>query len=162
MSTNRTAEPDRNRIGLGTSLVIMAAIATECGLVVAIDRCYAAVPSQATPAYAEAVTRPAVVLWTILGSLAAFAIRKCSVRRLAGQLAISCVLLTWRLSVRGDTFDRAAEVLWPVTCFGFFFVAPHLLVRFSRAKDSVLVLADAAVVALLTYVFAAQPYVPKI
>jgi hypothetical protein len=156
-----SAELERNRIGLGTSLIVMAAIAAECGLVVAINRCYAAVPLYANPAYAETVTRPAVVLWTILGSLAAFAIRKCSVTRLAGQLAISCVLLTWRLSVRRDTFDGAADVLWPVACFGFFFVAPHLLVRYSRANPRVLVLADATVVALSTYLFEIQPFVPK-
>jgi hypothetical protein len=53
------------------------------------------------------------------------------------------------------------EVLWPVACFGAFFVTPLLLWRFSRIGDSVLVLADSSVVALLAYLFAVQPYVPK-
>jgi hypothetical protein len=53
------------------------------------------------------------------------------------------------------------EALWPVVCFGAFFVTPLLLYRFSRISDSVLVFADSAVVALFAYLFAAQPYVPK-
>ena len=57
----------------------------------------------------------------------------------------------------GSLFD----VFWPVACFGAFFVTPLLLCRFSRIGDSILVLADSTVVALLAYLFAVEPYIPK-
>ena len=162
MSSEELERTQRNRIGLGTSLVVIAAIAAECALIVQIRRCYAAVPSFASPACPEWLATPAVLLWIILGSLAAAAIRKCSVTRLAYQVAISCVLVMSRLSVPGRALDGAYDVLWPAACFGLFFVTPHLLIRFSRVNHGVLMLADASVVALLTYVFAVQPYVPRV
>jgi hypothetical protein len=162
MSSADPQRTQRNRIGLGTSLVVIAAIAAECALVVQIRRCYAAVPSFASPACPEWLATPAVLLWIILASLAGFAIRKCSVTRFAYQVAISCVLVMSRLGVSGGALDGAYAALWPAVCFGLFFVTPHLLIRFSRANDGVLVLADASVVTLLTYVFALQPYVPML
>jgi hypothetical protein len=154
----------RNRISLATLLFVVAAIGAECALVVQIKRCYDAVPSYASPTWPEWQSTPLVLLWIVLGSLAAFALRKCTVNRLAIQVAISCVLVMSRLSVptRTGPFGGAYDAFWPVACFGLFFVTPHLLVRFSRINDSVLVLADSAVVALLTYMFAIHEYVPKL
>ncbi len=162
MSSPEPEHTSANRIGLGTSLMLVAVIAVQCALVVQIRRCYEAVPSFATPECPEWLATPTVLLWIILGSLAVFAIRKCSVMRLAVQVAISCVLVISRISVQSQAFDGAYHVVWPAACFGLFFVAPYLLVRFSRVNESVLVLADASAVALLAYVFALGPYVPKI
>jgi hypothetical protein len=97
--------------------------------------------------------------------MATFAWRLCSVTRLAAQIAVSSVLVMSRLwdppGVGMTGAGMYHEVLWPVACFGAFFVTPLLLWRFSRIGDSVLVLADSSVVALLAYLFAVQPYVPK-
>jgi hypothetical protein len=155
---------NRNRISMATLLFVIAAIGAECALVVQIRRCYEAIPSHASPASPEWQSTPLVLLWIILGSLAAFAWRKCSVDRLAIQVAISCVLVMTRIGfpTRSGPLGGAYDVFWPVACFGLFFVTPHLLVRFSRANDSVLVLADSAVVALLTHVFAIHEYVPRL
>jgi hypothetical protein len=163
-SGNMQEGPRRNRISLATALVVVAAIGAECALVVQIRRCYEAIPSFASPACPEWQSTPLVLLWIVLGSLAAFAWRKCSVDRLAIQVAISCVLVMSRLSVptRNVPFGTAYDVFWPVLCFALFFVGPYLLVRFSRVNDSVLVLADSAVVALLTYIFAIHEYVPRL
>jgi hypothetical protein len=162
--SHETSPSSLNQITLATSLVIVAAIAAECALVVQIRKSYAAIPLSAAPVCPEVYATPLVLLWTILGSMAAFAWRRHSVTCLAAQIAISCVLVMSRLWVpagaggRGEGFD----VLWPVTCFGVFFVAPLLLRRYTRIGDSVLLVADSAVVALLTYLFAVEPYVPKI
>jgi hypothetical protein len=154
----------RNRLSLATLLLVVAAIGAECALVVQIRRCYDAVPSFASPACPEWQSTPLVLLWIVLGSLAAFALRKSSVDRLALQVALSCAIVMSRLSVstRNSPFGDAYGVFWPVACFGLFFVIPHILVRFSRTRESVLVLADSAVVALLTYVFAIHEYVPSL
>jgi hypothetical protein len=154
----------RNRINLATALVIVAAIASECGLVVQIRRSYAAIPPFAAPFCPEVYATPAVLLWITLGSMATFAWRGHSVTRLAAQVALSSVLVMSQLWVRTFTGVLSAgyEVLWPVACFGTFFVTPLMLCRFSRIGDSVLhVLADSAVVALVTFLFVVQPYVPK-
>ena len=154
----------RGRISLATSLAIVAAIAASCALVVQIKRGYAAIPMFASPVCPEVYATPVVLLWIILGSMGTFAWRGCSVNRLASQVAVSCVLVMSRswvavgLGVLGTGIYH--ESLWPVACFGTFFVAPLLLRRFSRIGDSVLVLADSSAVALLTYLFAVSPYVP--
>ncbi len=121
-------------------------------------------PSFASPVCPEWLSTPLILIWIILGSLAAFVWRKWSVDRLAIQVAISCVLVMSRLSLptRTGTFAVFYEVFWPAACFGLFFVLPHLLVRFSRVSEKVLVLADSSIVALLTYVFAVLEYVPKL
>jgi hypothetical protein len=153
----------RNRITLATLLVIVAALAAECALVIQIRRSYAAIPPFAAPVCPEVYATPLVLAWIILGSMATFAWRRGSVTRLAAQVAVSTMLVTSRLwaptgaGVPGAGYDA----LWPVACFGAFFVVPLLLRRFSRIGDSVLVLADSAVVALLTYLFAVLPYVPR-
>jgi hypothetical protein len=154
----------RNRISLATLLFVVAAIGSECALVVQIRRCYEAIPSYASPVCPEWQATPLVLLWIILGSLASFALRKCSVDRLAIQVAISCVLVLSRLSVptRSVPFGTAYDVFWPVACFGLCFVTPHLFVRFFRVNESALVLADSSVVALLTYIFAIHEYVPRL
>jgi hypothetical protein len=166
----RATSPDprptsRDQITLATSLVIVAAIAASCALVVQIKRKYEAIPAFAAPVCPEAYATPAVLLWIILGSIATFAWRRCSVTRLAAQIAVSCVLVMSRLwNPAGVGVPGAGmyhEALWPVVCFGAFFVTPLLLYRFSRIGDSVLVFADSAVVALFAYLFAVQPYVPK-
>jgi hypothetical protein len=148
---------------LATSLVIVAAIAAECALVVQIRRSYAAIPPFAAAVCPEEYVTPVVLLWIILGSMAIFAWRRCSVTRLAAQVAISCVLVTSRLWVPAGAGVPGAgyDALWPVACFGAFFTTPLLLRRFSQVGESVLVLADSSVVALLTYLFAVQPYVPR-
>jgi hypothetical protein len=153
----------RNRISLGTAIAVVAAIGAECALVVQISRCYAAIPTIVL-ACPEWQLTPLILLWILLGSLAAFAIRKCSVKRLAIAVALSCAIVISRLSVPTGIgiFVSVYGVYWPVACFGLFFVAPHLVVRFSRFNDSVLVLADSSVVALLTYFFAIMPYVPRL
>jgi hypothetical protein len=155
----------RDRITLGTSLVIVAAIAASCALVVQIKRNYASVPKFTAPVCPEVYTTPAVLLWISLGSMASFAWRRCSVTRLAAQIAVSSVLVMSRLWVPPGAGVPGVglyyEVLWPVACFGACFVTPLLLCRFSRIGDSVLVLADSSVVALLAYLFAVQPYIPK-
>src|SRR5437762_14020452 len=89
----------RNRITLATSLVVVAAIAAECALVVQIRRSYAAIPPFAAPVCPEVYATPVVLLWIILGSMATFAWRRCSVTRLAAQVAVSCVLVLSRLWV---------------------------------------------------------------
>ena len=101
MNSQKSPETRRSRLSLGTLLIIVAAIAAQCAVVVEIKRCYGSIPSYATPAYPEWLASPAVLLWIILGSLAVFAIRKCSLNRLAVQLTISCALVTSRLSVPG-------------------------------------------------------------
>jgi hypothetical protein len=143
--------------------VIVAAIAAECALVVQIRRSYAAIPPLAAPVCPEEYATPVVLLWIILGSLATFAWRRCSVTRLAAQVAISCVLVTSRLwvPVGAGAPGAGSDALWPVACFGVFLVTPLLLRRFSPVGDSILVLADSSAVALLTYLFAVQPYVPR-
>ena len=159
-----SGETRRNAISLGTSLMIVAAIAAECALVVQIKRCYEAVPAYASPACPEEYARVAVLCWIMLGSLAAFAIRKYSLTRLAAVVAISCVLVVSRLSVPTRTGDLglAYAVFWPAACFGLCFVTPHLLIRRTGPNDRALLLADAAVVALLAYFFAVEPYVPRL
>jgi hypothetical protein len=154
----------RNRISLSTALAVVAAIGAECALVVQIRRCYAAIPPLDAPACPEWLSTPLVLLWIVMGSLAVFAIRKFSVDRLAIQVALSCALVMSRLSVAtgNSVLGNIYAFFWPVVCFGLFFVAPHLIIRFSRVNDSVLVLADSSVVALVTYVFAIEPYVPKL
>ena len=158
-------QSNRNRISLTTALVIVAAIAASCALVVQIRRNYAAIPPFSAPACPEVYATPAVLLWIFLGSTATFAWRRSSVTRLASQVAVSCVLVMSRLwSPAGaglPGFSRFHEVLWPVACFGVFFVGPLLLRRFYRVGDWVLVLADSSVVALLAYLFAIEPYVPR-
>jgi hypothetical protein len=155
----------RDRITLATSLAIVAAVAAACALFVQIRRSYEAIPPTSAPICPEVYARMAVFLWIILGSTATFAWRRCSVTRLAAQVAVSCVLVMSRLWVPPGVgmpgIGLYYDVLWPVACFGVFFVTPFLLCRFSRIGDSVLVLADSSVVALLTYLFAVQPYVPK-
>jgi hypothetical protein len=155
----------RSRISLATSLVIVAAIAASFALVVEIRRNYAALPSISGPRCPEVYATPAVLLWILLGSTATFAWRRCSVTRLAVQVAVSCVLVISRLRLPADDGMQGVglllEVLWPLACFGAFFVTPLLLSRFSRVGDVVLVLADSSVVALVTYLFAVQPYVPR-
>jgi hypothetical protein len=160
--SHESTPSSENQITLVTLLVIVAAIAAECALVVQIRKNYTAIPPSAAPVYAEVYVTPVVLLWIILGSTAVFAWRRHSVTRLAAHIAISCTLVLSRLWVPtgvgagGEGFD----VLWPATCFGVFFVAPLLLRRFSRIGDSVLTVADSAGVALLTYLFAVEPYVP--
>ena len=163
VSGPESLQTHRNAVSLGTSLMVVAAIAAECALVVQIKRCYAAVPTFATPAYPEEYALPVVIFWIISASLAAFAIRKYSVARLAAVVAISTVIVLSRLSVptRTGVFGFVYAVFWPVACFGLCFVAPHLFIRRSGRNDSALLLADSAVVALLTYLFAVEPYVPK-
>jgi hypothetical protein len=165
-ATNLNPRPSsRDQITLATSLVIVAAIAASCALVVQIKRKYAAIPPFAAPVCPEFYATPAVLLWIILGSIATFAWRRCSVARLAAQVAVSCVLVMSRLwNPAGGGIPGVGmyhEVLWPVACFGAFFITPLQLYRFSRIGDSVLVVADSSVVALLAYVFASGPYVPK-
>jgi hypothetical protein len=151
-------------VSLRTALAVVAAIGAECALVLQIRRCYAALPPLASPACPEWLSTPLVLLWIVMGSLAAFAIRKCSVDRLAIQVALSCAIVMSRLSVStgNSVLGSAYAVFWPVICFGLFFVAPHLVMRFLRVNDSLLMLADSSVVALLTYVFAIEPYVPRV
>jgi hypothetical protein len=150
----------RQRISLSTLLLIVAVIAAECAVVVEIKRCYVANGGYLSDSYPEWLASPAVLAWLILGSLTVFAIRKCSLTRLAIQLTISCALVASRLSLRGKALDGAFDVMWPAACFGLFIAVPYLLVRSSRAGHPVLVLADAAAVALLTYLFAVHPCVP--
>ena len=150
----------QDRITLATSLVIVAAVAAACALYVQIRRSYEAVPPSSTPVCPEVYATPAVLLWIILGSTATFAWRRCSITRLATQVAVACVLVMSRLSVPGGGGSPFA-VFWPVACFGAFFVTPVLLCRFSRIGDSILVLADSSAVALLAYLFAVEPYIPK-
>ena len=78
----RATSPDprptsRDQITLATSLVIVAAIAASCALVVQIKRKYEAIPAFAAPVCPEAYATPAVLLWIILGSIATFAWRRC-------------------------------------------------------------------------------------
>jgi hypothetical protein len=156
-------EPRRGgpyRISLATSIVIVTVIAAECALVVQIRRNDAAVPSWATPVCPEAYATPVVLLWVILGSMATYAWRLCSVTRFASQVAVTCVLVMSRLWLPSNPIVPY-EVLWPVAVFGVFLVTPLWLRRFSRISDSVLVLADSSVVALLTYYFALERYIPK-
>jgi hypothetical protein len=150
-----------NRMSLGTALVVVAAIAAECALVVQIRRCYAAIPSFASPVSPEFVATPAVLLWIVLGSMATYAWRGPSVARLAAQVAISSVLVLSRLGVPAGIGGIAYDVLWPAACFGAFFVLPLFLCRFSRIGDRALLVADSAAVALLTYHFAVRPYLPR-
>jgi hypothetical protein len=169
MSSLESEQPERKSISLGTSLLIVAAIAGACGVVVQIKRCYAAIGTYRAPAFIptyravpfqEEYATLAVLLWMILGSLAFFAIRKTSVAQLAGVFLLSCAIILPVLTVRADMFDRIFPVLWPAAVFGLCFVTPHLLVRINRAGDRALLLADAAIVALLTYEFALKPFVP--
>jgi hypothetical protein len=155
----RPARPDR--LSLSAALVVVAAIAAECALVVQIRRCYAAIPAFSSPLCPEFIATPAVLLWIVLGSLATYAWRGSSVTRLAAQVAISSVLVLSRLNLPGASAGVASDVLWPVGCFGAFVVLPLLLWRFSRIGDRALVVADSAAVALLTYHFAVAPYVPR-
>jgi hypothetical protein len=158
----RPSSPDQ--ITLATSLVIVAAVAAACALFVQIKRSYAAIPPTSAPVCPEEYATPAVFLWIFLGSTATFAWRRCSVTRLAAQVGVSCGLVMSRLWVPSGVAaaGEGYEALWPVACFGAFFVTPILLFRFSRIGDSVLVFADSSVVALLAYLFAVQPYVPKL
>ena len=123
----------RWRISLATSLAVVAAIAASCALVVQIHREYAAIPAAALPVCPEVYATPVVLLWIFLGSMATFAWRGSSVNRLAAQIAVSCVLVMSRpwlaasLGVLGPGIYH--ESLWPVACFGIFFVAPLLLRR---------------------------------
>jgi hypothetical protein len=149
---------------LATCFAIVAAIAAICALVVQIRRGYAAIPSYAAPVCPGVYAIPVVLLWIILGSLATLAWRRCSIDRLAYQVAISCVLVmsrTWfaaGLGLLGPGIYH--DSLWPVACFGIFFVAPLLLRRFLRIGDPALVLADSSAVALLTYLVAVKPWIP--
>lgn len=154
----------RNQITLATFLVIVAAIAAECALVVQIRKSYAAIPASAAPVCPEVYATPVVLLWIILGSAAVFAWRRHSTTRLAAQVAITCVLVMSRPWFPAGAGGRGGgyDVLWPLACFGVFIVAPLLFCRFSRIGDSVLLLADAAAVALLTYLFAVDPYIPNV
>jgi hypothetical protein len=160
MSRLESEQTERKTISLGTSLLLVAAIAGACGVVVQIKRCYAAVPTFGTPAFEEEYATAAVLLWMILGSLAFFVIRKTSVAQLAGVFLLSCVLILPVLTLRADNFDRIFPTLWAAAVFGLCFVTPHLLVRFNRAGDRAHLSADAAIVALITYQFALKPYVP--
>ena len=164
MNGPQSGQMRRDKMSLGTSLMIVAAIAAECALVAQIKKCYEALPSYARPECPEEYSRLVVLFWIMLGSLAAFAIRKYSVTRLAAIVAISCVLVVSRLSVSMRTGDLGAAyaVFWPVACFGLFFVTPHLYIRRSGMNDRAFLLADSAVVALLTYLFAVEPYIPKL
>jgi hypothetical protein len=152
-----------NRITLATFLVIIAAIAGECGLVVHIRRAYSAIPAFAVPACPEVYATPIVLLWVLLGSTATFALRRSSVTRLAAQVAVSSVLVMSRFwvpssaAVVGDVY----EVFWPLGCFGVFFVIPLFLRRFARFEYWAMLFADSAVVALLTYLSVVERYVPK-
>ena len=132
----------RDQITLAGSLVIVAAIAACCALVVQIKRKYAAIPAFAAPVCPEVYATPAVLFWIILGSMATFAWRRSSVTRLAAQIAVSSVLVMSRLwdlaGVGMPGVGMYREVFWPVACFGAFVVAPLLLRRFSRIGDSVL------------------------
>jgi hypothetical protein len=161
MSSLESEQTQRNSISLGTLLLIVAAIAGACGVVVQIKRCYATIPTYGAPVFQEEYATTAVLFWMILGSLAFFAIRKTSVAQLASVFLLSCVLILSVLSVRADNFDRIVPVLWPAAVFGLCFVTPHLLIRINRARDRALLLADAAIVALLTYQFALKPFVPQ-
>jgi hypothetical protein len=165
-ATNLNPRPSsRDQITLATSLTIIAAIAATCALVVQIKRKYAAIPAFASPICPEVYATPAVLLWIIFGSIATFAWRRCSVTRLASQVAVTCVLVMSRLwNPEGALIPGVGmyhEALWPAACVGAFLVTPLLPYRFSRIGDSVLVVADSSVVALLAYVFAVGPYVPK-
>jgi hypothetical protein len=154
--------PSRDQITLAASLVIVGAIGASCALVVQIKRIYATIPPFAAPVCLEVYATPAVLLWIVLGSMATFGWRRCSVTRLAAQIAVYSVLVLsrlWNPPGAGVTgVGMYHEVFWPVACFGAFFVTPLLLRRFSRIGDSVLVLADSSVVALLAYLFAVEPY----
>jgi cytochrome bd-type quinol oxidase subunit 2 len=164
MNGTESRRARRNGINLGTSLTIVAAIAAECALVVQIKRCYEAIPSYESPVCPEEYAILAVLLWVVLGSLAAFAIRKYSLTQLAALVAISCVLVLSRLSVptRTGALSAIYPIGWPIACFGLCIVAPYLLIRRSGTNNSALLLADSAVVALLTYVLAIEPYVPRL
>jgi hypothetical protein len=157
--------PKKFRLGLATCLMIVAAVAATCALADQIRRTYAAIPPFASPACPEFYATPAVLLWIILGATATFAWRRCSVTRLAAQVALSClIVMSQRWIPAGVRVPGAGlffEVFWPVACFGLFFVTPLLLRRFSRIGDPALLLADSSVVALLAYVFAVRAYIPK-
>lgn len=159
-STTEGGRSGRGRITLATTLLIVAAVAAACALVVRIRENYAAIPPTSAPICPEVYATPAVLLWIILGSVATFAWRRGSVTRLAAQVAISCLLVLSRLWLPSGTMP-VSDVFWPVGCFGAAFVIPLLLHRFSRIGDSVLVLADSSVVALLAYLFVVVPYVPR-
>ena len=161
MSTLEAERPTSLRFSLATLLLFVTAIAGACGVVVQIKRCYATIPTYGAPAFLEEYVTTAVLLWMILGSLAVFAIRKHSPAQLASVFALSCVITLSFLSLRADTFDRIVPVLLPAAVFGLCFVTPHLLVRINRAGNRALLLADAAIVALLTYQFALRPFVPR-
>jgi hypothetical protein len=62
-ATNLNPRPSsRDQITLATSLVIVAAIAANCALVVQIKRKYAAIPPFAAPVCLEVYATPAVLL----------------------------------------------------------------------------------------------------
>jgi uncharacterized membrane protein len=150
---------NRSRITLTTCLVAISAVATSCALVVQIRQCYAAVPPFALPICAESIATPVVLLWVFLGSTATFALRRCSATRFAGQVAITSLLLTSRL---WKPPFHGYEVTWPVLCFGIFCVTPLLLCRFSRIGDSLLILADSSLLAIMINVLVINDNIPKL
>lgn len=151
----------RNTITLSTSMWIVAAIAAACALVAQIKQNYAAIPPTSTPVCPETSAIPAVVLWIVLGSTVIFAWRRCSIARLAAQVTISCVLVMSRFWIP-SAIQEVLDVLWPLACFGVFFVIPILLRHSTRFGDSVLIFADAAFVTLLAYVFVVNAYIPRV
>lgn len=155
----------RSGITLATAMWIVAAFGSACALVVQIHRGYAAIPPFSAPICPEVYATPGVLLWIVLASVATFAWRRSSVARLAAQIALSSLLVMlglWRPSGLSSPNARLLyDVFWPVASFGVCVVAPMLIRRFADAGDSILLLPDSAGVALLTYVFAVEPFVPR-
>lgn len=145
----------RPRMTLTTCLVAISAVATSCALVVQIRRCYAAVPPFATPICPEQIATPVVLLWIFLGSAATFALRRCGATRFTGQVAMTSLLVTSRLWK--PPFDG-----YEVICFGIFCVTPLLLRRFSRVGDSLLILVDSSLLAIITNMLMINENIPEL
>jgi hypothetical protein len=154
----------RRRLTIGSCLLAVAMVATILALVAAIRRAYEAVPSYASPAYPESLAMPAILLWVILTSIAAYAWRGATLDRLVAQVAISNLLVLTRFSF---TSSQEFKMVWPVGCFGLFVVVPLLIRRFGRVgpqseriEGASLLLVDSAIGALLVSLFAG--FVPGI
>jgi hypothetical protein len=144
---------------------MVAAIASGCALAVHVTAYYAAAAARmSTAACPEVYFTPAILLWIILGSMAVFAWRRCSVTRVAFQATVSCLLVMSRLweppGASSPGVGLYYKVFWPVAGFAIFVVAPLWLRRFWGVSEWVLVLADAFVVAVLADLFVMQPFLP--
>lgn len=149
---------DRAQWTIRTGLLAVAAIGAMMALATEVRRTYATVPAFASPLYPEEYATPAILVWIVLGSLAAWAWREASFDRLAAQVAFTAlIVLAWTL-VRGSWTFR---MFGPLAGFGLLVVAPLICRRYGRGSRlagridrAALLLIDCAVTAMLVLLFA--------